>query len=493
MRRSVLFVLALAVTAVVPFPAAAATDARATDQPQVGLLRARDAAKPAKASTKPGKRSRSSHKSRLRRKDVLVLGHVDPGRGFNADVVAHRGFAYLASWGAFEDTETGLDFCPSLGVRVYSLHRPRHPVRVATFASGRKLDGSWTEKVIVRHVNTRAFTGDVAAVSIQSCSERGFTGFGLWDVTDPTHPRRLALYETPNAGGSHEIWLAAPGNRAYVYTAVIFSELTTSPDFDPDTFSAMTPGEPDFRIIDVSDPRNPVKVGEWGAWAELGVDPTTGQGNEFAASFVHSVITNRTATRAYLSYWDLGTVILDISDPAHPRFLGRTRYPSEAEGNAHSTWLAKGGRILIQTDEDFDPEPGEGTEAGWGFARFFDVKDPANPVQIGTLALPTTRRLPAPLGFFSVHDPKVRGSRAYFSWYSEGVVVAKISRPATPRVIAQFVPPATADPMGYFGPYFLDLPPSENPAFPFVWGVFPYRNYVLASDINSGLWVLKVR
>jgi hypothetical protein len=206
---------------------------------------------------------------------------------------------------------------------------------------------------------------------------------------------------------------------------------------------------------------------------------------------VHSVITNRGATRAYLSYWDLGTVILDISDPAQPGFVGRTDYPADAEGNAHSAWLGKGGHLLIQTDEDFDPEPGPDTEQGWGFPRFFDISDPSNPVQIATLTLPTTTQLPSPLGFFSVHDPRVHGNRAYFSWYSEGVVAADISRAAVPRVIAHFVPPPTADPMGFFGPFFLGL--ENNPPFPFVWGVFPHRNYVLASDINSGLWVLKIR
>jgi hypothetical protein len=488
MRRWVLPLLAAAVLGIVS-PAAAYAASAPPGQP-TGLARA-DA----------GTSSRSAHAHRAAlhpRSSVELLSHVDPGTGFNADVVAHRGYAYLGSWGAFEDPEAGLDFCPSLGVRVYDVHRPREPRHVSTFADGVSepdLDGSWTEKVIVRHVRTKAFVGDLAVVSIQTCSDRGFAGFGLWDVTDPRHPHRLALYPTPNTQGSHEIWMGTRGKRAYVYTAIPFSELTTSPNFTPtpegpNIGEATTPGEPDFRIVDVSDPTHPVKVGEWGAWSELGRYPNEGQGNELKASFVHSVITNRTLTRAYLSYWDLGTVILDISDPAEPRFVGRTTYPPEAEGNAHSAWLAKGGRVLIQTDEDFEPEPGDGTEPGWGFPRFYDVSNPANPVQIATLELPTTRQLPPPVGFFSVHDPKVRGNRAYFSWYSEGVVIADISNPGAPEVIAQFVTPPTSDPRGFFGPYLLEDP--SNPPFPFVWGVFVTRSYFLASDINSGLWVLRL-
>ena len=42
----------------------------------------------------------------------------------------------------------------------------------------------------------------------------------------------------------------------------------------------------------------------------------------------------------------------------------------------------------------------------------------------------------------SVHDPKVVGDLAYFSWYRDGIVVADISRPAKPKIVASFVPPS---------------------------------------------------
>ena len=106
-------------------------------------------------------------------------------------------------------------------------------------------------------------------------------------------------------------------------------------------------------------------------------------------------------------------------------------------------------------------------------------------MQLSTFKLPTTTQFPPPLGYFSVHDPKVRGGLANISWYSEGVVVADISLPDNPRLVAQFVPPPAPDPRGFFG--------TPDQAFPFVWGTFVDRDYVLASDINSGLWVFQIR
>lgn len=415
-----------------------------------------------------------------RAKNIQVLGHANPG-GFNADVVAHRGYAYLGSWGNISDPDR---FCPSQGVRVYDLKNPANPTLVSTFADGVSepdVAGTWTEKVIVRRVNTASFTGDLAAVSFQNCRPEAetFRGFGLYDVTDPANPKRLGLYRAESeTRGSHELWLQVRGDRAYVYTAIIFSELTTAPD-------AGTPGRADFRIVDVSDPANPTDVGEWGAWAELGVPPIYRDENGVTRSnFVHSVIGD--GTRAYLSYWDLGTVILDVSDVADPKYIGRTEFEPHEEGNAHSAWLGKGGNLLIQTDEDFNPgpHPSGALELAWGYPRFFDISDPANPVQLATFKLPTTTQYPPPVGFYTVHDPKVRGNLAYFSWYAEGVVVVDISRPANPRFVAQFRPEPSADPYGFFFP---------GEEFPNVWGVFVDRNYILASDINNGLWVLKLR
>jgi hypothetical protein len=383
-------------------------------------------------------------------KNVEVLAHVYPGPGTLADVYAHEDHAYLASW-------VGRG-CLSKGVRVYDLSDPRSPTHVSTFADKAgdpSLDRTWTEKVIVKHVSTDAFSGDLAVVTFQTCNSTTdrlnpaiFRGFGLYDVTDPANPQKLALYATePGVNrGSHEIWLEQAGHRAYVYTAVINSEDRTGGV------------NADFRIVDVSNPTAPVEVGQWGAQADLGRAPD-------ANEFVHSVITNDQATRAYLSYWNLGTVILNISDPSSPTYLGRTDNGTRNALASHSAAIGRGGNLLVETHE-----------IAAGVPTFYDISDPASPVKLSDFVIEGYER-------DTVHDPRLHGQLAAFSWYSFGVQLADISRPEAPELLASFVPQHNI-----VNPDFFCATPCTE-----VWGAFVHRNYILASDMNSGLWVFRLK
>lgn len=407
---------------------------------------------------------------------VKVLGHDDPG-GPSGDVSLWKGHAYLGSWGLFDDSG---EFCPALGVRVYDLADPRDPEQVSTFADGAsdpRLAGSWTEKVLVRKVNSRSFKGDVAAVSFQDCAPGGFTGLGLYDVTDPDDPELLSLRQS-GIFGVHELWFESRGKKAYVYEAANFHEVIAAMDGeDPDAVN------PEFRIVDVSNPRSPVQIGDWSAWRDLGVSPLAGQGT-FPFNFVHSVyVADKTA---FVSYWDFGTVMLDVRDPSNPKFLGRTTFGPGEEGNAHSAWTTWRGDILVQNDEDFDPTPNPDVETGWGYGHIYDISDKANPVELATLKLPSTHQFPPPgPGDFTIHDPKVDGKRLYTSWYTEGVVIWDIADPSSPKKIGQFIPPEKAeDPFGVFYP---------GEEFVEIWGIAVGSGYLVASDMNTGLWVFRAR
>ena len=161
----------------------------------------------------------------------------------------------------------------------------------ADAASQPRLAGSWTEKTIVRRVTTPTFRGDLAVTSVQDCRQGALQGFALYDVTNPARPRELALVAT-QPRGAHELWLQRRGNRVYVWAALPGSERSSSPN-------GQTPGEPDFRVWDVSDPRVPRLVGEWGAWQALGLKPDARAPEAFLDwNFVHSVTGNPAGTRA---------------------------------------------------------------------------------------------------------------------------------------------------------------------------------------------------
>jgi hypothetical protein len=390
-------------------------------------------------------------------RSVELLANVHPRGDVNGNIWVHADHAYMGNYG---NARTN---CQS-GVRVYSLRNPKRPRWVAAFAQpDGALAGVYTDQVRIKTLRSAAFRGDLAAVGLQRCrfpfdGSGGTRGFALYDVSRPSRPQLLSIVNTLPVVGSHELWLQVVRDRAYVYTAIPRAELQGSPD-------GVTPANPDFRIYDVSNPRSPVQVGQWGIWANLGIKPN---GNQF----VHSVITNAAATRAYLSYWEYGTVILDISDPSRPQYVSTLRDPAQLElPHAHSAWLTPDEKVLLETQEFGRFFNFRGT----GHPRLFDISDERNPAVIGRYKLPGADSS-------TVHDPKIVGKRAYLSWYDFGVRVLDISRPGSPLELAHFRPGAGVNEANPW-----------CPACTFMWGAFPNRDYFVATDMNSGLWVAKIR
>ena len=165
----------------------------------------------------------------------------------------------------------------------------------------------------------------------------------------------------------------------------------------------------------------------------------------------------------------MGTVILDIRNPARPRLLARTRSGQTENANAHSAALTRNETLLVETRE-FGEFFGM---HGPGYPSFFDISNPRRPRLLGTYRPGDAERS-------TVHDPKTRGRRAVFSWYDHGVHVVDISRATRPRRVATFVAPPAAN----------ANPHCTNCTF--VWGVALGPDWFAASDMNSGLWVLHV-
>ena len=75
---------------------------------------------------------------------------------------------------------------------------------------------------------------------------------------------------------------------------------------------------------------------------DLGGPPAAGQGCDPDPIYGHSAEPSADGKLAFLAYWDSGFIAVDVSDPEHPVYRGRTGYPANADGDAHSSSYDEG-------------------------------------------------------------------------------------------------------------------------------------------------------
>jgi hypothetical protein len=400
-----------------------------------------------------------------------LVGHLAPPQsGGYGDVWAHKDVAYLGNL-------RNADCRPANGVWAISLEDPAKPRPLASFA---KFPGSDGEDVWVGSVRTSKFKGDLAAVGIQRCSRQvqGFAGLALFDLTNPAKPKELGRLPTGVVSGVHEVGVTQrPDGRVLALAAVPYS------------FNLSQGRQGDLRIIDITDPRRPRELADWDVRRDGPVE-TRGQLAARRDVFAHSAWPFDNGNKLFASFWSTGVQFLDIRDPAAPRLIGQTPYrPEDGYRGAHSGWFNQDETLFVQNDEAMQAV-GSGSRASWTFQRVFDTSSLSQPRLLSTFAtesaVPGKDGRVATDGVYSVHNAVIDGDLEYVSWYSDGVRVVDLSDPRRPREIASFVPPPA--------------PPRQTAAtaqggrrdMPVVWGVHPWKDLVLASDMNSGLWVLRV-
>jgi hypothetical protein len=427
--------------------------------------------------------------------NMEAVGHNAIGqRGYNADVWVHEQYAYVGSWG-FSDFNDGGEqrFCPGpneLGVSVLDTRNPSRPVEVSRM---RQPAGTSAEDVVVFTARFGPLAGrDIAVSGIQVCGgsrydESFFRGLIAWDVTNPASPVELGRLNTGCCTrGLHELEVQHRPDlgRTFVYASVPASEYADvlSPSGRRDV-----QGRGDFRLIDVTNPAAPAEVSNWGVHRNLGGPPAPGLGCDPDPEFGHSVEPSADGRLAFVAYWDSGFIALDVSNPAAPTFRGRTVYPANADGDGHSSQFDEARELLFTADEDFCKTSGSGTEKGFGYLRVYDYSNLAAPVQIGQFKTPNSSgTADRGAGDFTIHNPLLVGTDVYISWYSDGVRVVDSTNPRRPEEVAYFVPPAANNPVR----------PSQRGVLTNaqqVWGVAfdESRDLVFASDMNSGLWILR--
>jgi hypothetical protein len=413
----------------------------------------------------------SAREGRPKTWNTELVGHVaPPRRGGYGDVWAHRDVAYLGNL-------RRADCRPADGVWAVDLRDPARPRPLASFA---EFPGSDGEDVWVGSVRTRAFKGDLAAVGLQRCSRRvqGFAGLALYDVRDPARPRELGRFDTGVASGVHELGVVQrPDGRVLALAAVPYS------------FNLSQGRQGDLRIVDITDPRRPRQLADWDVRRD-GPAEARGQLAARRDVFAHSAWPFAKGNKLFASFWSAGVQFLDIGDPAAPRLIGQTPYrDDDGYRGAHSGWFNDDETVFVQNDEAMRAV-GSGSGASWTFQRVFDTRSLERPRLLSTFAtesaVPGRDGRVATDGIYSVHNAVVEGDLEYASWYSDGVRVVDLADPRRPREVAWFVPPPSSARQS------AATAQNGRRDMPLVWGVHPWKGMVLASDMNSGLWIFRV-
>jgi hypothetical protein len=299
-----------------------------------------------------------------------VIKNLAPsGRGERLESDATTDVWVLGSYaytGTFDDPCGGED---DAGIFVWDVHNHNKvPDEVAFIASP---EGSRSNDVKVATMNS----GDILVHSNESCGG-GPGGFEIYNVDDPINPDHLASVTISESDLSQISPLFfAPGSLDDVGVHNLF--LFTQGDQDYVAAVAETAFD-NHRIYKITDPSAPELVSGWGAEEifdpgvgdlTLAEDPTGSRTlatlldlfSGFGSSqnkFLHDITISADGTRAYLSNWDAGLVLLDISDPADPQLVSIALDPVngslDGEVNSHAAWPSEDGSVVVETEEDFD-------------------------------------------------------------------------------------------------------------------------------------------
>ncbi len=233
-----------------------------------------------------------------------------------------------------------------------------------------------------------------------------------------------------------------------------------------DLVYAINDGTRDVHILDISDPANPKQVGRWGL--------------DTKRKALHDIWI--TDGLAYLSYWDDGLVIIDVGKgiaggtPTKPQFVSRINYPS---GNTHVAWPWK--NYVFLGDEIFPSRYSPDAPSDpRGFMHVIDVADPFNPREVGKYEVPEG----------GIHNFWVHDDILYVGYYQRGLRAIDLSDgPLRGDLYRQgreidYFMTETSDPEKTYDPTQVNR---TN-----VWGAMWHKGHVYAIDTNSGLWIMKL-
>ena len=189
----------------------------------------------------------------------------------------------------------------------------------------------------------------------------------------------------------------------------------------------------------------------------------------------------------YAGYWRDGLVILDVGNgikggsPASPKLVSQIRFnyhelygPGWLAG-AHAVFRYK--NYVFVGDEVFPAQfnlAARDVIPVKGIVHIVDVSDIEHPKKVGVYEVPEG----------GAHNMWVEDDVMYMGYYSAGARVVDVSGELRGDLYRQGREIArlwTGDPKGF------------RPNAPFTWGAQPHKGLIYFNDINSGVWITRLR
>jgi hypothetical protein len=333
---------------------------------------------------------------------------------------------------------------------VYDISNPAAPLKVDSLSFDAR---------VMNDISTTA-DNKIGVLTREGASNRK-NGIVVLDTSDLAHPKVLSEYTESVTGGVHSAFI--DGRHVYLT--------------DSSTGS--------LRIVSLEDPRQPKEVGRWQA-ETLTTTMTAPTGETaIAGRYLHDVYVKDGL--AYLAYWRNGLIVLDVGagikggSPRDPKYVSQIRFNyHELYGDgwlagAHTVFRNK--QYLFVGDEvfpaNFDLVARDRIPVK-GIVHVVDLSDLEHPREVAFYDVPEG----------GAHNVWVENDVLYMGYYSAGARAVDVSGELRGDLYRQGREIArlwTGDPKGY------------RPNLPFTWGAQPHRGLIYFNDINSGIWITRLK
>lgn len=373
--------------------------------------------------------------------DVEVVGHGEVLDVHTSDLwvwegVDGRDYAITGTWSAKGDTY------------FWDVTDPTNIVAIDTIT----VDARTVNDVKVNEA------GDVCVISREGASNRK-NGIVILDCSDPSNVSILSEYDDELTGGVHNV---------FIYDSHVY---------------AVNNGRR-YDIINIEDPRNPVRVGRFeldtpghsihDVWIEDGIAYSSNWADGLQLVDIGSGTERKPAST------DDATVPHPIDNlpggtPENPIKVASYTYPSGWNHAAFPFKSQSTGKFFVVAGDEAFPYPTKpgAPEIAAGWLHFVDFTDLNNPKEVARYQVPEA----------GSHNYWIDGDVLYAAMYNGGLRVVDISGELMGDLYRQ------GREIAWFRPTHTE---SVVPNAPMVWGPMPYKGLVFMSDHYSGLWAVRL-